>query len=67
MEYTGKTNQLIIDLDEAKWLAKQSPTWENSLKNRKIALAQAALKLIEAACDEPQLATRILYKENCDI
>jgi len=68
MKFIGRTNQLVIDLDEAVYLAKQTVSWNgNTVNDKKIIAAKAALELIKTARKDNRTGSAIAYQENCDI
>jgi hypothetical protein len=68
MKFLGKNNQLVIDIDEAKYLAKKTPSWDGtSLMDAKIAVAKAVLELMNAAKKEPSIGTSIAYDKNVEL
>lgn len=64
MKYLGKTNEFVIDLDEAKYLAKQSESWDDSFENQKIRLAKAVLAFHSAALKSSPQGRRMAYGES---
>ena len=65
MKFLGRTNSLVIDLDEAKFLAKQNVSWDrNTVNDKKILAAKAVLELMEVARKNN---SNIAYNENADI
>lgn len=64
MKYRAKADELTIDLDEARYLAKQPVTWGDSLMNKRIAVAKAVIELVDAAKKEN---SSIAWGQNADI
>lgn len=65
MKYSGPANTLTIDLDEAKYLAKQSVSWNgNTVQDKKIIAAKAALELMSVVRKENRA---IAYGESAEI
>lgn len=68
MKFLGKNNQLVIDIDEAKYLAKKTPSWAgDTLMDNKIAVAKVVLALVAAARTAPSIGTSIAYEENVEL
>jgi hypothetical protein len=65
MKYSGPANTLTIDLDEAKYLAKQSVSWNgNTVQDKKIIAAKAVLELLSIARKESRA---LAYGESAEI
>lgn len=64
MKYNGGKNEIVIDIDEARYLAKQTASWNNNtLQDAKIKAAKAIVELYNAA---KSAHTNIAYGETTE-
>lgn len=64
MKYNGGKNEIVIDIDEAKYLAKQTVSWNgNTLQDAKIQAAKAIVELYNVA---KSTHTNIAYGESTE-
>jgi hypothetical protein len=68
MKYSANQNAIIIDLDEARYLARQNPSWNNNtLLDAKITAAKAVLKLYDAAKSDSNVGRKVAYGESTEL
>lgn len=68
MKYSGTQNAITIDLDEARYLARQTPSWNNNtLMDAKITAAKAVLKLYDAAKSDASIGRKVAYGESTEL
>jgi len=68
MKYSANQNAITIDLDEARYLARQTPSWNNNtLLDAKIAAAKAVLKLYDAAKSDSSTGRKVAYGESAEL
>jgi hypothetical protein len=68
MKYSANQNAIIIDLDEARYLARQNPSWNNNtLLDAKITAAKAVLKLYDAAKSDSKVGRKVAYGESTEL
>jgi len=68
MKYSANQNAITIDLDEARYLARQTPSWNNNtLLDAKIAAAKAVLKLYDAAKSDSSIGRKVAYGESAEL